>query len=333
MDANRRNLMKGILAGGTLATLGMPRFTAAGIMPTRDRIKTRNCTLLLGNTRVDDAFAKGVSAAHSIRPTSPGAASAQPAALEVVKLKGGLLIEARRVSELLAISRDMRWIAVMDDASAAVFTEIVRAAGGRLLSRGTHASSRNVSAYSAFQSDSTPLLRHLWTSASPEQSPGPILASQLVGHHNNFSIVENFLGEARSSSEARTETSAGYGVFTSTFKSYKATERLAMHLHCSGVSASEGCRLLGWNTSQRWVEFSSLRDATEGTQAASENWQPVNWVEALGYAVTLAGLGIDAMREDCAARGFVHRARQEEWRNMDGSIFSEERFTSFIVDV
>src|SRR5687768_13211964 len=138
MDVNRRNLMKGILAGGTLATFGIPRLTTAGMDPGSDTVKTRTCTLLLGNTPVDDAFANGVSAAYSVSSAAVSSTSAPPATLEVVKLKSGLLVKVRQVSELLATSRGMRWVAVMDDASAAVFTEIVRTAGGRLLSRGTH---------------------------------------------------------------------------------------------------------------------------------------------------------------------------------------------------
>ena len=329
MDVNRRNLMKGILAGGTLATFGIPRLTTAGMGPGSDTVKTRACTLLLGNTPVDDAFANGVSAAYSVSSAAVSNTSAQPATLEVVKLKSGLLVKVRQVSELLATSRGMRWVAVMDDASAAVFTEIVRTAGGRLLSRGTHVSSRNVSAYSAFQSDSPPPLRHLWASVSPEQSPGAILAPRLVGNHKSFSIVEDFLGETRSNGE----TSSGSHLFAPVFRSYESTGPLATHLHCSGVSVSEGCGLLGWNRSQRWTEFSSPRDGDEGTQTVQENWHPANWVEALGYAVTLAGLGVGTLQEYCARRGFVYRARQGEWRNMYESIFSEERFTSFIVEV
>jgi hypothetical protein len=336
MDVNRRNLMKGILAGGTLATLGIPRFTTAtpGIAPAPDFVKARTCALLLGNTSVDDAFANGVSAAYSVYSAGLGNVSAQPTtlALDVVKLKSGLLVEVGRVSELLAISRGMRWVAVMDDASAAVFTEIVRAAGGRLLSRGTHVSSRNVSAYPAFQSDCPPLLRHLWASTSSEQSSGVMLASQLVRHHQSFSIVENFLREARSSGKASVENYR-YGVLTRGFRSYASTGPLAMHLHCSGVSASEGCGLLGWDTSQKWTELTSLEDGDEATQTVQETWHPANWVEALGYAVTLVGLGIGTLPEDCVKRGFMHRALQGEWPNMDEPIFSEERFTSFIVEV
>jgi hypothetical protein len=133
--------------------------------------------------------------------------------------------------------------------------------------------------------------------------------------------------------EASVETPGRYGVFMPGFRSYESTGSLAIHLHCSGVSASEGCGALGWNTSQRWTEFSNLRHGAEGAQTTPEDWQPANWVEALGYAVTLAGLGIGTMREDCAKRGFIHRTRQGEWRNMDEPIFPEERFTSFIVEV
>jgi hypothetical protein len=332
MDVNRRNLMKGILGGGTLATFGIPNLTTAGMAkamgPASDTMKTRTCALLLGSTPADDAFARGASIAHSTCSMRHENTPLEIATLEVIKLKGGLLREVERVSELMAVSRGMRWVAVMDDASAAVFTEIVRNAGGHLIARGTHVSSEDASAYPAFRDDSSPALRHLWASVSPEQSPGPILASQLVGPHHNFSIVENFLRDARGGGEA----SGGYGFFTPAFRSYESPRALAMHLHCSGLSAPEGCGLLGWDTSQRWTEFSSPREGARAW-AAPENGEAANWVEALSYAVTLAGLGIETTQDHCERRGFVHRAQQGEWHDAGEAIFSEERFTSFIVDV
>jgi hypothetical protein len=91
MDVNRRNLMKGILASGTLATLGIPGFATAGLSqakgPATDTIKARTCALLLGNTRVDDAFAKGASAAHLACSATFEDTLAEILALEVVKLK------------------------------------------------------------------------------------------------------------------------------------------------------------------------------------------------------------------------------------------------------
>jgi hypothetical protein len=282
---------------------------------------------------LDDAFARGASAAHWACSAALEDAFAGLLALEVVKLKSGLLVEVGRVSELMAISRGMRWIAVMDDASAAVFTEIVRSAGGQLIARGTHVSSQDASAYPAFRDDSSPALRHLWVSASPQRSPGPILASQLVGRHHNFSIVENFLQEARSGGETGGKASGEYRFFTPEFRSYESTRPLAMHLHCSGVSTPEGCGLLGWDTSQEWAEFPGLRDGGEGTRVELESWQPGNWVEALGYAVTVAGLGTSAKQGYCARQGFVHRAQQGEWPNTGEAVFPEERLTSFIIEI
>ena len=39
----------------------------------------------------------------------------------------------------MKLSRGTRWIAVLDDAGAAVFQEMIRASAGRLLARGSHA--------------------------------------------------------------------------------------------------------------------------------------------------------------------------------------------------
>lgn len=61
MNIDRRSLMKGLLAGGALLTLGVPPWTFAD-QATR---KPRQCLLLLGDSEVDDAL-RGVFA----RPAS-----------------------------------------------------------------------------------------------------------------------------------------------------------------------------------------------------------------------------------------------------------------------
>lgn len=140
MDVNRRNLMKGVLTSGTLLALGIPpgvyanNATAGG---------AGRLGLLLGNTRVDAAFAAGIRtayAAHVKHAVKEGGAAGHGAP-EVVKLKGGLLTDYEEVARLLEKSRDTRWIAVMDDGSAAVFTELARNAGAKLLLLGSHVSS------------------------------------------------------------------------------------------------------------------------------------------------------------------------------------------------
>ncbi len=331
MDVKRRNLMKGILAGGTLATFGIPRFTTAGITSAPGSGKARSCALLLGNTRVDDAFAKGVSAAYSACSIGDANVSTELAPLEVVKLKDGLLVEVEQVSELLAVSRGVRWIALMDDASAAVFTEIVRSGSARLLLRGSHASSANDPAHPV---DNSPALRHLWASASPGHSAGALLASRLIGYHGSFSIVENHLGDTVSGGKpqgsALLESSKLPG-----FRSYLRTGVPPTHLHCSGLSPSEGCRLLGWSTAAVWIPFSESDKGTPYNQHGEEGWRPENWVEALGHAIAAAALQPERgeEREPWVSRGFVHSANGRQQDRAYESLFPEERLTSFVIDV
>lgn len=333
MDVNRRNLMKGMLTGGTLLALGIPGVPTAATASAGSSVgKSRGCALLLGNTAVDDAFAKGASSAHAAC-SAHSAHLAGLSQLQLVKLKGGLLVEMDRVAELLALSPGSRWVVLLDDASAAVFTEMVRNAGARLLSRGSHVASRHDSAFPAFPNGSA-TLRHLWTSPSRGHSAGAILASRLMGNHGSFSIVENFLGEAASAGEMTTGYQPEHTLMTAAgFRSYRSTGAGATYLHCSGVSPSDGCKLLGWDTAGGWMQFSESDEHESPRRAASADWQPANWVESLGYAITAAAFGMGEEQESGASRGFVHRANDSKRGNPSESVFPEERFASFIIDV
>jgi hypothetical protein len=102
------------------------------------------------------------------------------------------------------------------------------------------------------------------------------------------------------------------------------------------VSPSEGCKLLGWDASGGWTQFSHFGEGEGVSQTARENWQPENWVESLGYAITASALGMDEEQEFGANRGFVHRGNQGnqgEQGNRGEAVFTEERFASFIIDV
>lgn len=188
MDVDRRNLMKGMVAGGALLAFGAPRWGLAdspGCGPGR-------CALLLGHADVDDAFETGARAA---------CARAGYEGLEVVKRKGGLLSDPGQMVELLERSRGTRWIAVLDDASAAVFQELVRSAASGLLSRGSHACSE----------DGSVPLRHVWMVASPVWSAGALLAASLIEGGTSFSITETFLHEPSAPRAAEIPIPAPFG--------------------------------------------------------------------------------------------------------------------------
>ena len=218
MEIDRRTLMKGMLAGGTALALGVPPWTFAG-SPAR---RAGHCVLLLGDTGVDDAFSNGARAA---------CADMTYEGLQTVGLKGGLLTDTDRMVKLLEKSRGTRWIAVMDDASAAIFLGLARTAGVLLLSMGTHACSQ----------DGPNKLRQAWVVASPAQSAGGLLASQFAKSQNSFSIIETFLQQPSRESASVRRSAPG-------FSSYRLVGSEVIHMHCSGLSLEAGCGLLGLAT-------------------------------------------------------------------------------------
>ena len=292
MDIDRRGFMKIMFAGTALLACGAPAWAIAD--PPQRRVG--QCVLLLGHAGVEDAFEKGTRAAY---------ANAGYEGLHAVKLKCGLMADPGRVVELLEQSLGMRWIVVMDDASGAVFQELARSAGGRLISQGNH----------AYTEDVFPPLRNVWLAASPDQSPGGILASSLIERDGDFSIVESFLREPSTDSSPAGWSAPG-------FSSYRSADPDAIHLHCSGLSLSDGCGLLGMSASGGWTPI-SWRDGERETVT----WQSDDWVESVGYAVTASAFGANTIRESCSSRAFVHRTGRP------GRVLTAQRFASFVVDL
>src|SRR5690606_12693177 len=99
---------------------------------------------------------------------------------------GGPIADYGAIRERIARARGTRWIAALDDGGAALFQELIRSEGGRLLARGSHACSP----------DGAVPLRHVWIAASPAWSAGPPLAAALAATGAAFSVAESFLDEA-----------------------------------------------------------------------------------------------------------------------------------------
>lgn len=292
MEIDRRSLMKGMLASGALLALGTPSWAFAD-SPAR---RPKQCVLLLGDTSADERFAGGARAA---------CAGMTDEGLKTVEVKGGLLAGTDRVAKLLEESRGARWIAVMDDASSIIFLELAREAGVRLLSMGTHACSR----------DSSCPLRHVWATTSPAHGVGGLLAAQFIQREGSFSITETFLQDALEERALTSWSAPG-------FFSYRSGEADAMHMHCSGLSLSDGCGLIGSTTTEGWSPI-----PPQVCERDSVTWRSDNWVESLGYAVTATALGVDSVRESCSGRAFVHQSRNSE------RVQPMERFVSFVMDI
>ncbi|WP_447987108.1 hypothetical protein [Nitrospira sp. Nam74] len=289
MEIGRRSLMKGMLAGGALLALGTPPWAFAD-QPSR---RPRHCLLLLGDTRPDHMFESGA------RGACAGMAYKD---METVKLKGGLLAGTDRMIKLLEQSRGARWIAVMDDAGAAIFLELARTAGARLISMGMHACSMDHSS-------------HDLATASAACSPGGRLATQLSRGPHGFSIKETFL-------HALPAQAASTGWSAKGFLSYRLNGAEALHMHCSGLSLSEGCELMSLRTTDHWIPI-----PPQAGHHDSVTWQTENGVESVGYAAMATALGADSAPECCAGRAFVHQSSRGTGAQ------PTERFASFIMDV
>ena len=251
MDVDRRTLMKGMLASGALLALGVPSW-ALGDQSAR---RSKHCLLVLSGTGADEAFARGTQAACAAM-TYDG--------LRTVQLKGGLLAGMDQMVNLLGHSRGARMIAILDDASAVIFLELARSSGVRMLSMGTHACS----------TDGACRIRHELASTSQGHSAGGLLASQLRHQQSSFSIEESFLHDASPGLALTAWSAPG-------FCSYRSGESESIHLHCSGLSLPDGCRLLALDTTEQWIPISPQAYDRDSTASPSENW-----VEYVGYAVT-----------------------------------------------
>ena len=262
MDVNRRNLMKGVLTGGTLLALGVP----PGAFASAPAGRAERFGLLLGNTSVDVAFAAGFRTAAQYAARGSGVAVSMKDSPEVIKLKGGLLNDYKIVARLLEKSLNTRWVAIMDDGSAAIFTELVRNASGKLISLGSHASADGASIQ--WGSPDISQLRHVWVTASPAHSAGSILASHLVRRQQFFHCGEFFV-LAGVSAGSTTANGSVPGFLSYRLEGSDAGHdrgQDSIHLHCSGLSPSSGCELLGWNAAGGWTPVSQ-REFTQEAAA------------------------------------------------------------------
>jgi len=291
MEIDRRSLMKGMLASGALMAVGVPSWAFAD--PPRS---PRLCVLLLGGTSADGLFENGARAAG---------ADITDKGLQTVNLRDGLLSGTDRVVQLLEQFRGSRWIAIMDDASAVIFLELARTAGVRLLSMGTHICS----------ADSVCPLRHAWTTTSAAYGVGGLLASQFADNQGGFSIKEDFL-------HAPLETGTLVGWSAPGFSSYQLAEPESVHLHSSRLPLADGCRLIGHTSIEGWEPLPPHVCRRETVRRKSGNW-----VESVGYAVTVSALGVSSVRESCMSRAFVRQSS-------DGTRSQPtERFVSFVMDI
>ena len=127
MDKTRRNLIKGMLTSGTLLALGVPGMAPAIIVNPSASGSISPSRLLLGNTPISEVFIKGANAAWAAYTHN------QQGLLPIAKLEDILFDNPAGTADLLRQPRPLRWIAITDEAHAAILTELIRNIDGRLL--------------------------------------------------------------------------------------------------------------------------------------------------------------------------------------------------------
>ena len=172
-----------------------------------------------------------------------------------------------------------------------------------MLSMGTHACSTDGAC------------RHDLASTSHDHSAGGLLASQLILGQGSFSIVESYLHDTPGGLALTAWSAPG-------FRSYRSATPESIHLHCSGLSLLDGCRLLTLDKTEKWISFQPQVSDRGSMTPPSENW-----VESVGYAVTASALGMDSVKESCSCRAFLHQATD------NALIGPRERFMSFVMDL
>lgn len=313
MDETRRNFIKGMLAGGTLLASGVPAITRAASAGSFFN-GTRHCRLLSGNTAVAESFVKGAQSAYF-------GCGGLHGALPVFRLESGRSTSFLHLADLLMQSRNTRWIAIMDHADAALFTELLRDSAGHLLASGAH---------TFVSGDHVTLpLRHVWAAASPAYSAGGLLAQMLAQNQYNFSIIERFL----------TQTDGENAVNDASFPEFlscRLADRPATRLYYAGIPLPEAGQLIGWETLEDQKVLlprvaTSLASRNETAESITVEYpQSDNWAEATGYAIAAAALGVRINQESCSDRAFVHRSDQQ---HQDREELSGVHFVSFVIDV
>jgi hypothetical protein len=291
MEINRRSLLKGLLVGGAFLALGEVPWTMA-----QSAAKPRGPVfLVLGGTQRDAAFAAGAQTATRM---------AGKRAVPVYRIADRFGPDPDLMSNLFYPRRPARMIGIMDDGMYAVIHELARTADARLVCLGRHACGGNA----AFTH------RHAMLSASPRQSVGAAVVSQLTLIDQNFLVSEVLLDDRSALSVAGNAVLPG-------FTSYQVEGNRPVRLHLSGLSVAEGCDVLGLSSA------GVTRCATSVVDQPKRIAPNADWDELLGQAMMQVGIGAEPSRMTGATQVFLHRGSAVERR------FPAEAFVTFIMDV
>jgi hypothetical protein len=160
MKLHRRALLKGMIAGSTIAAVGLPRISFA-----KSTLPATREVLLVGCGQPDDAFAAGAGG------------------LPQFGIGRGPLPDYAATRALFESSRGKRLVGLMEDAAYVVFSELARDAGVRLVFEGQHAAGANGG-----------VSRHVFSAAAGFHGSAEDLAAALTGEDAAFAIAETPVG-------------------------------------------------------------------------------------------------------------------------------------------
>lgn len=212
MKPDRRALLKGMMAGGAIAAVGLPKISFAKPQTLAERE-----VLLVGCGRMDAGFAAGASEAGSLRRQSIGA---------------GALPDLAATHALLEASRGLRLVGLMEDAAYVLFSELARDSGARLVFEGQHSIA-----------DAGRVSRHAMNSAAGFHGSAESLAAALTGADAAFAIAETPIGGGGRIVRGGDWSRLG-------FESFHVAGVMPAWLHLSGIARSEGCEALGLSDAQ-----------------------------------------------------------------------------------
>lgn len=215
MKVQRRSILKGMLAAGSIAAFGIPRISFGATLNTG----LHDIVLITGGASA--AFAAGVRAT---------------AAANVVSLGDGLP-DVALVDKLFAAQRGKRLLGLMSDAAYVLFSEVARDAGVRQVFEGRHGVAADGGT------------RHSMHAVAGFQGSAEPLAAGLAQTGAAFAISEVPLGtEGLTALALRGGDWEAHG-FTS-FHVSGAAEHAPLWLHLGGIAAAQGCAALGLDATQ-----------------------------------------------------------------------------------
>ncbi len=270
MKIPRRSILKGMMAGGALASYGLPRFSFAAATAVEPIAPRQFMLLTAGIGDAARSFGLGGQAA--------GAAGS---------LAFGIgLPDVGELYRLFPKVRGKRLVGLMSDAAYILFCEAARDAGVAQMFEGRHMIATNGSS-----------ARHSLRSVPGFHGASETLAATLVRDDAGFAITEVPLGGSGNALRGADWTSLGFASYRVT----RASPQDEIWLHLSGLGLGQGCDALGVDVSNA----ESLRCWRSGVQPRGVPGS--GWEQTLGQALSALATASAGIRAPCVNQAFIHQ--------------------------